>query len=75
MIDLKNIIENCHFESQLGEWIDDLARHSGSAIVCSSELTAEQIEKARRTNRILVRPDGIGVALMFGWKRRSKGAA
>jgi len=50
-----------------------LPDHPGSAIVCTSEMTASQIEAARSAHRLVVRRDGIGFALVYEWKRR-KGA-
>ena len=67
---LDRIIDEQHFASTLRRLAEMMIEHSGSVIVCTSELTPEQIAAARIGKRLAVRFDGIGFALMRGWKRR-----
>lgn len=67
---LDRIIDETDFSGRLRRLVEKMPEHPGSAVVCTSELTPQQIDDARRGKRLAVRFDGVGFALMFGWKRR-----
>lgn len=64
------IVDYTDFTGRVRKLVEQLAEHPGSAVVSTAELTPQQIDAARRSNRLVVRFDGLGFALMFGWKRR-----
>lgn len=67
---LDRIIDETDFSGRLRRLAELMPDHPGSAVVCTAELTPKQIDDARRGRRIAVRFDGVGFALMYGWKRR-----
>lgn len=69
--DVDVLIERGVLDVDLAALAKQLPEHPGSAIVCTAELTPEQINRARRLNRLVVRNDGIGFALVLNWKRRT----
>lgn len=67
---VNQIVDEARVGTELRRLSDKLPEHHGSAIVCTSELTPEQIRLARVRGRLVVRADGVGFALMLNWKRR-----
>lgn len=58
------IIDEEGFAIRLRALCERLLERPGSAVVCTSELTPQQIEEARQRRLLVVRFDGIGFALV-----------
>lgn len=69
MSDVDSLIDRGILNLDLLALAKQLPIHPGAAIVCTSELTPKEIDKARRAKRLVVMNDGIGFALMFKWKQ------